>query len=214
MATELVRYDAMCSAIAACHAIDEVQDIFEKARALEVYAMQARNFEAERKACDVRLRAERRLGELLAELHRTVPQQANVEGANQHGRSPATVAGELSPYREALLTNDIPERSAQRYQELAAVPAEVFEAALASPEKPSARRIVQEVQRGVAPMREDALWLWGRLRDFERDGFAGKDAHELFDAMTDAMRADVLRVAPAMADFLNELCEVDHEATA
>jgi hypothetical protein len=38
--TQLVRYDAMCRAIAEAHAVDEVKDIGDKARAIE--AMRAR----------------------------------------------------------------------------------------------------------------------------------------------------------------------------
>ena len=40
------------------------KDIRDKARAIEVYARQARNVEAERRACEIRLRAERRCGQL------------------------------------------------------------------------------------------------------------------------------------------------------
>jgi hypothetical protein len=61
----LVFYDAMCHAIAAAYAVDEVKDIRDKARALEVYSRQAKNVEAERQACEIRLRAERRVGELI-----------------------------------------------------------------------------------------------------------------------------------------------------
>jgi hypothetical protein len=65
--SELVRYDAMCRAIEAAYRVDEVKDIRDKAVALEHYAAQARNVEAERQACEIRLRAERRAGKLLAE---------------------------------------------------------------------------------------------------------------------------------------------------
>jgi hypothetical protein len=44
-ATQLVRYDAMCHAIAAAHEVDEVRDIRDKARAIEMYARQAQNTE-------------------------------------------------------------------------------------------------------------------------------------------------------------------------
>ncbi len=64
----LVRYQAMCKAIADCHSVDEVKGLRDKAKALEVYAQQAQNFEAERKACEIRIRAERRAGELLREM--------------------------------------------------------------------------------------------------------------------------------------------------
>jgi hypothetical protein len=52
--TELIRYDAMCSAIAAAYQVDEVKDIRDKALAIEIYARQARNTEAETRAGSVR----------------------------------------------------------------------------------------------------------------------------------------------------------------
>jgi len=47
-----------------------------QARALEVYAAQALNTDAERKACEIRLRAERRAGELLKEMEENVGSHA------------------------------------------------------------------------------------------------------------------------------------------
>ncbi|MCO6441895.1 MAG: hypothetical protein J5I81_12625 [Nitrococcus mobilis] len=58
-----------------------MKDIRDKARALEMYARQARNLEAERRACEIRLRAERRSGELLRELARAnIPNPQGVGG--------------------------------------------------------------------------------------------------------------------------------------
>jgi hypothetical protein len=81
----LVRYDAMCRAISACVSVDEVKDIRDKARALEVYAQQARNLEAERKAVEVRIRAERRAGQLLYEMKQN--------GQRHNGTSPGPGRG-------------------------------------------------------------------------------------------------------------------------
>ena len=62
----LVRYDTMCRAIALAYEVDEVKDIRDKHLAIEVYARQAQNTEAERQAREIRIRAERKAGELLA----------------------------------------------------------------------------------------------------------------------------------------------------
>lgn len=63
----LVRYDARCAAIAECHQVDEVKDIRDRALALEMYAKQSLNEEAERGAREIRMLAERKTGELLQE---------------------------------------------------------------------------------------------------------------------------------------------------
>ena len=66
----LAKYDAMYRAIAEAHAVDEVKDIRDKAIAIEIYSRQARNFENEMRAIEIRIRAERRCGELLAEMEK------------------------------------------------------------------------------------------------------------------------------------------------
>ena len=66
METGLAKYDAMVYAIAECHQVDEAKDIRDKARAMEVYASLAMNFDAERQAADIRIRAEVKTGELLS----------------------------------------------------------------------------------------------------------------------------------------------------
>jgi len=67
----LARYDAMCRAIEAAYEVDEVKDIRDEAIALETYARQAHNTEAERRACEIRLRAERKAGALSAKLEKS-----------------------------------------------------------------------------------------------------------------------------------------------
>ncbi len=66
----LVFYTSAKQALAKAHKIDEVRPIREKARALEVYAAQARDHEMQRQAWEVRMRAERRAGEILKEMER------------------------------------------------------------------------------------------------------------------------------------------------
>jgi hypothetical protein len=177
--------------------------------------MQVRNVEAERKACDVRLRAERRVGELLKELQRATPQTANPIGlngtevmSNDATRPPKPP----TPYAQALASNGISRQSAHRYEQLADVPAPVFEQALRAPDsKPSTTRIIAQARDPSPRMNEDALWLWGRARDFERAGYAEMNPQRLLGGMTDAMRADMRRIAPAMADFFGAISEAQHE---
>jgi len=70
--TELVRYDAACRAIAEAASIDEVKDIRDKAVAMRAYARMAKNFDMEAEAAVIRLRAERRVGEMIEAQKTTV----------------------------------------------------------------------------------------------------------------------------------------------
>jgi hypothetical protein len=113
----------------------------------------------ERKACEVRLRAERRAGELFSELGRAPADHKSAE------YQAAIVAGGSSEYRAALERTRTPERTARRYQELAAVPRAQFDAALEAPEKPSTNGILRaangatslELWRGLTPDHRGAL---------------------------------------------------------
>lgn len=67
---ELVKYDAACRAIAMATTVDEVKEISNRAEALRAYARQAKNRSLELDAMQIRVRAERRLGEMLLDLRK------------------------------------------------------------------------------------------------------------------------------------------------
>jgi hypothetical protein len=99
---------AMCSAIAECYRIDKVKDIYDKAFALELYARQAKNTDAERKAANIRLRAERRAGEILKNLAR---EQGNRNDVTSSNGAPKL---HQSPYAQALQESGISRQTAGR----------------------------------------------------------------------------------------------------
>ena len=69
--------DAAVREIALAHSVDEVKDIRDKAIALEIYARQALNTDLERKATEIRIRAERKAGQQLKEMERIPPEKRN-----------------------------------------------------------------------------------------------------------------------------------------
>lgn len=216
----LALYDAMCTAIAECVRVDEAKDIRDKAVALEAYYKQARNLDAEREAANVRLRAERRVGELLKSLARAEPRTANLMRGDQAPNVAPTDAREPSPYAVALDAHGMSRQTASRFQALADVPSETFERALRAPEKPTTAGVLKhrearaEVRAASSPPKprvsDAGLMIWGHLRDFETEGYFNADRAALLHGMTDAMRADVRRLIPQVIDFLSAL-EGAHE---
>jgi len=192
--TELVRYDAMCRAIADAYEVDEVKDIRDKALALEIYARQAKNVDAERDACEIRLRAERRAGQLLKEM-----EKAKASPGNQHTGPLARCEGS-----KTLADMGISYTQSSRWQKLADVPEEQFDGALGRPEMPTTIGIIASVRTEEQPRRDErALWLWGRLQDFERDGLLDLDPNDLVEMMSDHMKETVRRLAPLVTAWLD-----------
>jgi hypothetical protein len=133
--TELVRYDAMCRAIAEAHSLDEILPIRDRAAQIAAAAKIAKNFEAERQCREIRVRAERRAGELLAEMPKIVGDIQSPHNA------------ETEPKAKALADLGISTQQASEWERLADVPEEEFETHLITSEAPSARGIVYDSVR-------------------------------------------------------------------
>jgi hypothetical protein len=189
----LIRYDAMCKAIAECSRVDEAKAIRDKARALEVYAAQALNTEAESKAAKIRIRAERRAGQLLKEAKQAGQLRGKMDGKSK-------VSGEPTPKLEDL---GITREQAADWQKLAAIPNAEFEAQLERPGRPSTQGIIGAVHP-VKPtpfvINAQALRAWGWLREFERD--FGFSLEEVYPLMKEGMQEDVARLAPLALAWL------------
>ncbi len=183
--SQLVRFDAMCRAIDSAYRVDEVKDIRDKAVALEAYAKQAKNTENERRACEIRLRAERKAGKLLKKTVKRGGSKLRGVTLKKHGMSKG---------------------QSYRWQKLADVPQEQFESALGDrTAKPTTNGIIRanaEPKRN--PVGAEALWLWGRLRDFRRD-LLSKEPKRVLETMTNEMLDDVHTLAPKVATWLRRI---------
>jgi len=117
----LAVYDKMVLAIDQCYQVDEVKDLRDKALALEEYARQACNIEAETKAAKIRIRAERKAGQLLAEIGREKGSRNDLETSVGHQLRSET------PFQQAKRGAHISDYQATRWQQLAALPTTDFE---------------------------------------------------------------------------------------
>lgn len=123
--TAITNYDHMRNAIVQARSVDDVKEIRDKAEALRQYAKQVgESLENQNAIAEIKLRAERRAGELLREMERGKP---NPNGANQYREVPAQAEREpKSEYRAVLDEAEIAESTARRWQLLADLPEQLF----------------------------------------------------------------------------------------
>lgn len=118
-APSLARYDAACKALADARSVDEVKDVRDKSEAMRAYARQAKNKQLEIDAAEIRIRAERRIGELM---------EAQRDGVGFAKPGPKEIGSDDDPnYRPALADVGIDKHLADRARKLAAVPKEEFD---------------------------------------------------------------------------------------
>jgi N6-adenosine-specific RNA methylase IME4 len=148
MSTQLVRYDAMCQAIAEARDLDEVKDIRDKALALELYAQQAKNEENERWCREIRERAETSWVEIYADSEKAKGKAGPGRGKAGHNAGPAF---NEAPTLRALGVN---KNQSAEWQARAAIPKEQREALWAAgkstdPLVKQQRRVEREIEFGM-----------------------------------------------------------------
>jgi hypothetical protein len=143
MSGDLTKYNAAKRALAEAVRVDEVKDIRDKAVAMRVYAMQARDRVLIDQATEIRLRAERRAGELLRDMEKNKGTRG--DGRPKKGGSSARPPKDTTPKLSEL---DINKSQSSRWQKLADVSDSDFEE-LVTRAKQKACDTVDRVQQPV-----------------------------------------------------------------
>ncbi|CAN5376864.1 hypothetical protein BH10PSE6_BH10PSE6_08650 [soil metagenome] len=138
----LSRYDVACRAVAAAKAVDDVMEIVAHADAVRVYARQAKDRQMEIDAVEIRIRAERRLGELMAaqKAKGGVNSGTAGQGRPKIGGVPNTPPKHDAP--PILAEAGIDKNLAKRARSYAAVPPAQFEKLLTDKRQGENRRVV------------------------------------------------------------------------
>jgi len=133
----LSRYDVACRALAEARAVDDVMEVVGQANAVYAYARQAKDRQMEIDAAEIRIRAERRLGELMAAQKAAV---GVAKGGQPHQRRSTGIQN--TPVAPTLADAGIDKNLAKRARSYAAVPTEQFEQLLIDKRQSDNRRVV------------------------------------------------------------------------
>jgi hypothetical protein len=137
--TQLVRYDAACKALAEAKGVDEVKDIRDKAMAMRLYAKQAKNRQLEADAFEIRLRAERRLGEMM--------ETGKADRAGHGGDRKSKVSEK--PLKPTLAEAGIDKNLGNRARKLRDIPDREFEHVISEGREAIERGVERQVLKAV-----------------------------------------------------------------
>lgn len=121
--TQLVVWEKMKAAIQEARSIDEVKAIRDKAEAMRLYAKQAReSLEVQNSIAEIKIRAERRAGELLKDMADSGERMSQTTGQVLHDETPKLTLDEIG----------ISRTQSHRWQTIASLPEERFESHIAT----------------------------------------------------------------------------------
>lgn len=123
----LAKLDRATQMLSEAKTLDEVKGIMDIAEAARTYARAAKlGLEEQNHAAEIKLRAERKAGDLLQQLERGGGGDRKSEEIKNSG-----VENLISEYREVLEEQEIPSTTAHRWQSLAKLPERSFESYIA-----------------------------------------------------------------------------------
>lgn len=118
----LIKYDAARYALQVAVSVDEVKDIRDKAQAMAAYAKQANDTQLIEWATELKVRAERKAGQLLAEMPKATGTLLSGNSPRSHDATTANTLEDMG----------INKSQSSRWQKLASVPDEQFEQAVSA----------------------------------------------------------------------------------
>jgi hypothetical protein len=168
----LIKYEAARQALAEAHRVDEAKDIRDKAMAVRLYARQAKDRDMITWATEIKIRAERRVGQLLREMEK----HPGLPGPGRGRKTPSRNGDRVSGIPTLRQLHISPDQSSD-WQRLAAIPEPEFEKRLAAASgDPATMTTAKLLRPAPAPMKENPFeeerkvwasvsgWL-GRVRD-------------------------------------------------
>jgi len=139
--TTLTKYEAAKQAIIQAESYDEVKDIRDRAVAMRAYAQQAKDTTLLHNATKIKLRAERRAGEMLRDMEKA-------KGTAGQGR-PSLGGATMLPPKDTpptLAEIGITKRQSSDWQRLASIPDNEFDDAIEYSENTTTAKIVQKTK--------------------------------------------------------------------
>jgi hypothetical protein len=132
-------YEVAKRAIAECERFDECAEWADKAAAIASYARQADNWELEAYAQRIRLRAVRRLGELLKEF--------DARGGDRRNKNVVALASDRPSRAVAAQEAGVSEHKTRTAVKIAAMPPDEFEAAVESNDPPGTTKLARWIDQ-------------------------------------------------------------------
>jgi len=144
MSVRLVTYEAARVALKQAVEIDDVKDIRDKAQAMAAYALQIKNDDMYQWVKDIKLRAERRMGELLEEV-----------GPNKGAATPRTVeidnaVTDSDRVKPTLAEIGISKKQSTDFKAIASIPEKEFEEAVSAGKETTASLVRKSPKKAKA----------------------------------------------------------------
>ena len=162
----LVKYEAAKHAIAAAKAVDEVKQIHDVSAAMQAYARQAKDRQLEVDASEIRIRAERRLGEMI----RAQKDGPGLADGGDAMRARYSIGTEVET-RPTLAAVGIDKKLSSRSQAIASIPEDAFEETLAE-HREEQQAVTAKTMEKLARKGKEVAWNYDPVRGSSAMDFA------------------------------------------